>query len=115
MAALWSAVWVTIAATYALWVLYLAAMNLRRAREAGRLFRVTAVLAMPVIGVAVAIDVLLNLVLGTLVFLDRPREWTVSARLERYLPGHDWRAPLAFWVAEHLLDPFDPSGTHLRR
>ena len=103
-----------IAAVYALWILYLAAMNLRRAREAGRLSRTALALALPVIALAVAVDVVVNLVLGTLVFFDRPREWTVSARLARYLPGDDWRARVAYWVAAHLLDPFDPSGSHLR-
>ena len=102
-------------ALYVLWLFYLAAMNLRAAKEAGRLTHVVLVLALPLLGAAVAIDVAVNLVLATVVFFDRPREWTVSARLARYLPGSDWRARVAMWVGEHLLDPFDPSGSHLRR
>lgn len=101
---------------YALWLFYLAAMNLRRAKEAGRLSRIALALAMPIIALAVAIDVAINLTLATLVFFDRPREWTVSERLSRYLVGPSpWRAEVAMWVGEHLLDPFDPSGQHLRR
>ena len=104
-----------IAAVYGLWLFYLAAMNLRRAKEAGRLSRVVLVIALPILLAAVAIDVAVNLTLASLVFFDRPREWTVSERLARYLPGTDWRAKVALWAAEHLLDPFDPSGSHLRR
>lgn len=115
MDTLWGSVGVAIAATYALWALYLAAMNLRRAREAGRLTRAALTFALPIIALAIAIDVLINLTLATLVFFDRPREWTVSERLSRYLPGTDWRAHVALWIGLHLLDPFDPSGSHLRR
>lgn len=115
MAPLGSIAWGALAAVYALWILYLAAMNLRRAREAGRLTRLVRAIALPVIGATVAIDVAVNLVLATVVFFDRPREWTVSERLARYLPGTDWRARVALWVGVHLLDPFDPSGSHLRR
>jgi hypothetical protein len=34
LADLWTAAWFTLAATYALWMLYLAAMNLHRGRDA---------------------------------------------------------------------------------
>jgi hypothetical protein len=109
-----TAVATLVAALYALWVCFLAVMNLRRAREAGRLTRPALVLAAPLLLVGFIGDVLINLVLATLVFVDRPREWTVSARLSRYLPRDDWRARVAMWIALHLLDPFDPSGRHLR-
>lgn len=105
-----------LAAVYALWLLYLAAMTLRRAHEAGRLSRTALAFALPILALAIAVDVLLNLTLATLVFFDRPREWTVSERLSRYLVGPSvWRAEVALWVGVHLLDPFDPSGSHLRR
>jgi hypothetical protein len=104
-----------LAAVYVLWVFYLAAMNLRRARQAGRLTGTALAFALPVLLLAVAVDVAVNLTLATVVFFDRPREWTVSDRLSRYLPANDWRANVAMWVACHLLDPFDPSGSHLRR
>jgi len=115
LATLWSAAWFAAAGAYVLWLFYLAAMNLRRAREAGRLTRTALAFALPIIALAIAIDVAVNLTLATLVFFDRPREWTVSERLSRYLPAGGWRASVAWWVALHLLDPFDPSGSHLRR
>jgi len=115
LATLWNAAWFTAAAAYLLWVFYLAVMNLRRAKEAGRLTRSALVFALPILLLAIVIDVAVNLVLATLVFFDRPREWTVSERLARYLPAGGWRSRVAWWVALHLLDPFDPSGSHLRR
>jgi hypothetical protein len=115
LAAIWNIAWATIAAIYALWLFYLATMNLRRAREAGRLSRLVLAIALPILALAVAIDVAVNLVLATIVFFDRQREWTLSARLARYLVDPSrWRAELAMWIAEHLLDPFDPNGQHLR-
>jgi len=102
-------------AVYALWVFYLAVMNLRRAKEAGKLSKMVLVIALPVLVTAYVIDVLVNVSLATILFVDLPREWTFSHRLERYSTGDDWRAAVALWIAVHMLDPFDPSGSHLRR
>ena len=100
-------------AIYALWVFYLAVMNLRQAK--GKLSKAVLVIALPILGIAYAIDVLVNVLLATILFVDLPREWTFSNRLERYLDGSDWRAAAALWIAVHMLDPFDPSGSHLRK
>lgn len=101
------------AALYLLWLFYLAVMALKRAKIAGRLSRPALLLALPVLAVALAIDVMVNAVLVTLVMLERPREWTVSDRLTRHVhAGHGWRQAAARWVCVHLLDAFDPSGSH---
>jgi len=102
-------------AVYALWLLFLAVMNLRRAYEDKRLSRPAIALGLPILVAGFLLDVLVNLTLASIVFLDLPREWTTSERLARYLPQPGWRSVAAAWVATNLLDPFDPSGSHLRK
>lgn len=98
---------------YALWVFYLAAMNLKRARDAGTLSRTALVLGTPVVWIGLSLDLAGNILL-TVPFFDLPRETTVTARLKRYAKGPDgWRKRVALWAADDLLDDFDPSGKHI--
>ncbi|MBM4296593.1 MAG: hypothetical protein FJ143_02520 [Deltaproteobacteria bacterium] len=64
------------------------------------------------------LDVLLNAVLFSVLFVDFPRELTATARLNRYLRADlerkGWRAKLACWFCSRWLDPFDPKGRHCR-
>jgi hypothetical protein len=101
------------AASYALWVFYLAVMNLKRVRDAGKLGTVAKVFGYPVLLVGYALDVLINVTLMTVLFLEIPRETTVTARLKRHnRTGSGWRQRLAAWF-EPLIDPYDPSGDHI--
>lgn len=103
----------TAGAFYALWVLYLAVMNLRRAKHAGLLTRTAYVMGLPMLGVGLVLDFLVNAVPMTLILLELPREWTVSARLKRHnLHSTGWRKSVALWF-EPLLDPFDHTGDHI--
>lgn len=99
---------------YALWIFYLAVMNLKRARENGTLTPVALVLGMPILAVGYLIDMAVN-VFVTLIFWGRPRSWTVTGTLKYYLyksePGA-WRETLAAWFCVHLLNAFDPDGKH---
>ena len=106
--------WV-LAVLYLLWVLYLAAQALNRARVDGTWRLPARVLGWPVILVTVLLDITINWTLATVVFMDRAREPTLSQRLSRYLAGDGWRRAWAAWIGANLLDPFDPSGSHLRR
>ena len=102
-----------VAAFYLLWAIYLAVMNLARAKDAGTLSRTALILGTPLLLIGFALDVLLNLTAMTLLLLELPRELTVSERLCRHNLGPDgWRRNVARW-AEQLLDPFDPDGNHI--
>lgn len=104
-----------LAALYALWIFYLAVMNLKRAKDAGTLPRTALWLGYPVLFTGLLIDLFVNVAVATIIFLDMPRELTVTARLKRYVrerPG-TWRASVAVWFAVNLLDVFDPSGKHV--
>lgn len=101
------------AITYELWIYYLAVMSLKRAKNAGLLTSNVRKLATPILVVGLALDVVVNAFVMTILFLQLPSELTVTARLKRYIKmGAGWR----FKVAQKfivLLDPYDPSGRHI--
>lgn len=107
-------------ATVNLWVLYLACMNLKRARDAGKLPAAARWVGYPVLFTGIVVDCFYTVVLGTLVFQEWPREWLLTGRLQRILrdpnAGQAWwlysRKAVAHWLCDNLLDPFDPSGNH---
>ena len=103
---------ITFGALYALWVFFLAVMNLARADAAGTLPRTSLILGIPLITVAYVLDVAVNLTLGTVLLLDVPKEWTLSERLERLKSAGGWRGVAAIAVLRCILAPFDPSGGH---
>ena len=107
-----SAALITLGALYALWVFFLAVMNLARADQAGTLPRTSFILGVPLLTVAYVLDVAINQTLGTVLLLDMPREWTLSERLERLKSGADWRGIAANAVLRCILAPFDPTGGH---
>lgn len=98
---------------YAVWIFYLAVMTLKRARDEDKLSKVSKVLGYPVLFVGLLGDFIGNM-LCTFIFLDLPQETLITGRMKRYVYGKDgWRKSLALWVADHLLDDFDPSGKHV--
>ena len=104
---------VALAATYALWIFFLAVMNLQRARDAGMLSHTAVLLGTPVIGMGYLVDALVNVFVMTFVFLELPRELTVTSRLKRHVAAQDgWRSTLSMWFIP-ILDPFDPTGHHI--
>ena len=99
--------------TYALWVFYLAVMNLARVKRQQGLSTVVKVFGYPVLFIGYLLDVFVNVTLCTVLFLELPKETTVTARLKRHNRyGEGWRQRLARWF-EPLLDPFDPNGDHI--
>lgn len=108
---------VTLGAGYALvvatWLFYLAIMAISPHKS--NLHPVAKAHAYVLLAVALALDVVLNVVVGTVLFLDPPRELLMTDRLKRYLAREapqSWRRAIAAWVCKHLLDQFDPDGNH---
>ncbi len=64
------------------------------------------------------IDVVLQLTIINLIFLDIPREFTISERIAR-LANNDkgWRGDFAYWFYKKFLHPHDPghSGVRIRK
>jgi hypothetical protein len=98
---------------YHLWVGYLALTNLDRARAAGSLTPAARVACAPLLLYFGILDVLVNWVLGTLLFLDVPREFTLSQRCSRHYRKPGWRGRVSRWLGHNALNPFDRTGDHL--
>lgn len=102
-------------AGYCLWVLYLAVMNLARVHQLGQLSKPVFYLSVPLLAVAYAIDILFNVIVGTVLFLQPPAlsRLTLSARMDDLIrTGSGWRKTFAIWFVKHLLQPFDTTGQH---
>lgn len=92
------------------WTMYLAVMNLKRNSE--KLTAVTKVLGYPLLYIGLVLDVFFNWTIGTILYLEFPREGVFTSRLSRHYGCGGWREKISIWFCKNLLDPFDPSGRH---
>ena len=96
----------SIASLYLLWLGYVLTMQIVRQWDCLPL--ASRILGAPPALAAYLLDVFLNLTVCTVLFLDLPREATITKRLHRYRRGRGRRARVARWICWHLLNPFDP-------
>jgi len=104
--------WIFIACFFT-WGMYLAVMNLMAARKTMPL--VTKFFAYPLAAIGIIMDVLINIVVGTIIFVELPKTWLLTARLQSHMDDPNWRGALAVWICANLLDPFDARGYHCRK
>jgi len=103
----------TLATVWLLWVFFVAVMRLKQVRDSGALTLAQKVLGYPTLAVGLALDLVVHVVFGTLLFMEWPREWTLSERLWRLsTTGTGWRQRLALVLRVQLLDSIDPEGVH---
>ncbi len=98
---------------WVLWTVYAAVMRLKQVREAGKLTLAMKVFGYPALFAGLALDFFVNVFIGSILFAELPREFTLSARLWRLSnqePGY--RQRVALWLRVQLLDAIDPSGIH---
>ncbi|MDN4591253.1 hypothetical protein DBA29_22480 [Xenophilus aerolatus] len=99
--------------TLSLWTHFVAVMRLKMLRDEGTLTRWQRVFGTYVLAKGLLIDLVYHLILGTLVLMEWPREWTLSGRLWRLsTTGTGWRQRWALALRVQLLDSADPSGLH---
>ena len=96
----------------ALYVAFVLTMRFKlRKEQRGYLTTKEKLIAYPVLAVGYPLDVLVNLTIASVLFLDPPKELTVSDRLERYIFGIDgrygWREGLAMWIDDTFIQPHD--------
>jgi len=95
------------------WIAYVLVMGFYRAKLDNRLTLTTMILGAPFILTGLIMDVIANIVIAPIVFLDPPQELLVTLRLQRYLKQPaGWRNSLAQYICTNFLDIFDPSGKH---
>lgn len=118
-----------IGSVYMLWILYLAIMNLQRARDAGTMSMTAKAFAIPIVAIGGILDIAVNLTVGSALFMEPPklpayttiskfvRDLTLSARLNYYWNDDEadtsWRKRLAGWLARNFLNTYDPDGQHI--
>lgn len=113
MAELTSILLWTIGFLWAFWGMYVLVMGIYRAHLDRRLKGLVLVLSLPFVAIGCLMDVFANVTIASLVFLEPPREWLVTDRLQRHMhKSTGWRFWLAKYICDHLLDVFDPSGNH---
>lgn len=98
-----------------LWIFYLAVMNLKGARAAGRLGLTAKLFGYPILFSGLALNFAVNVTIMTVLFFDIPRDFLFSGRVERYISRSGYRGALARFFADSFLDDFDPRGFHIPR
>lgn len=100
-------------AFWCLWVLFLAVMNLGQAKAEDKLHGFALYAGYTVLAVGLLVDLIVQVLIATVLWLELPRELTVSERVARLCKhGNGWRQRLALWFRRVLLAPFDRSGGH---
>lgn len=94
------------------WGLFVLFMGLYRAHLDKRLNILCYVLGAPFIAIGWLMDLFTNLIFGTILFLEFPRELMLSSRMKRLNNGAGWRSKISNAICKNLLDIFDPSGDH---
>jgi hypothetical protein len=105
----------TLFSIWLLWVFYAAVMRLKMIRDAGGLEGKPWVKAFgySTLAVGLLLDLFVNVVAGSILFREAPREWTLSERLWRLSTGPEgWRQRWALGIRVALLDVVDPEGIH---
>ena len=92
------------------WVLYLAVMSLSEHRD--EMGWIAKGHAMALLAIAYPLDLVLNVVVGTVIFAALPREFTLTTRLKRHQREGGWRGKLAAWICKNLLNAFARDGGH---
>lgn len=95
------------------WVLYLAIMNIARVRHELHPFAKFNAYFI-VLPVGYLFDAALNLIACAL-FMRVPKDWLLTGTLKRIQntePSGSWRESVSSWVCVHLLNQFDPKGSH---
>lgn len=104
-----AAIWIALLVFYCM---YLAAVNLwfnrmNTKKWVGYVFS-------PIVAIMLALDLIMQMTLFTLLFLDLPQELLVTQRLIRYKSwnGNNWRTKVANYLCTNVLNPFDPTKNH---
>jgi len=92
------------------WMYYLAVMNLKSKLDTLQWFH--KLWAYPAIFFFLVVDFVFNIIVGSISFLELPREKYFTARCARHIKSPGWRGKVAHFWCREFLNPFDPTGTH---
>ena len=102
-----------LASPWLLWGCYVVVMRLKMVQQAEKLTLAQKVFGYPYLAIGLVLDFFVNVLYASLLFRERPKEWTVSSRLWRLSNGPEgWRRDRATLLRVELLDSIDPEGVH---
>lgn len=96
---------------FLLYVFFLAYCALNLAKRNGKLEAMpqpAKACAFAILAIAVALDVVFNVTLGSLLFLEPPSSLLFTARCSSHLYESGWRGRLARWFCDGWLNPIEP-------
>ena len=99
-----------------LWVLFVNLMGLKRAAEAstGTKRKILYAVGYPLFLVGYVYDGAFNITYGSLMFMELPFSWTLTARMKHHIKyGAGWRRYLAVMICRHLVEPWDVNHCRL--
>lgn len=99
------------------WTMYLAVMALKRVKDETpeKITTAVKIFGYPLLFVGLIFDVVFNVVLGTILFLELPEldRLLFTSRLDKHATqGSGYKKKLAQWFCHEFLNSFDPSGCH---
>lgn len=86
---------------------YTSVMAFRLAKKENKLTGASKFFGYQILFVGLIIDVIFNVIIGTMVFLELPKEALFTGRCERWLHNEEWRGKVARWFCRELLNVFD--------
>lgn len=92
------------------WLYYLAVMNMSRNKD--KITLPAKFFAYPILYIGLVWDVIMNATIGTICFLELPKEWLFTPRCSRHIKDTGWRGKMAKFWCSTFLNPFDPSDKH---
>ena len=95
---------------YATLIFYLAIMNIARAKDT--LTEPQKVIFFPIAVVGVLLDITFRWTIGVILLADIRPCWMFTTVLQAHIKKDTWRGKVARFFCRHLLDQFDPSGSH---
>jgi len=93
-------------------VFYLAMMHLKHNKD--KITLLIKVSTTPIILLFAGVYILLNMILGSILFLELPKTVQFTSRCQRHIAKNDgsWRYKQAVWWCKNFLDPFGEEGGH---
>ena len=103
--------------TVLFWGMFLAYVALHAAQRNGKLAATPVyvrVMSYAIVAVMLAFDVVFNLTVGSVLFLELPstKALTFTARCNTHLDDQNFRGEIARWVCNGWLNPFEPGHCH---
>jgi hypothetical protein len=101
---------VSAGAATGLWALFLMYCALNASLKSGKLKQTpppVRAMSYTLLGVMWVADLVFNVTVGSLVFLELPKTLMFTSRCSSHLKDEGWRGDLARWVCDGWLNPFE--------